>query len=240
MKSKLTITIASILSVLVLVGVGFAAWVIINPNVNKEAESTITAEGVTDKSYTLDAAFEADEKIVFGAPEQTITGAWLTNPTKEDLTATLTLTLNYKDWSVIPTEFSVTMATTGANSVFNELRDGVTTENKAKGFKIIDNPTIVYGETPAKEIVMNGEEGAAVKIAKTAFTGYNENEAGTATLTITINFRWGEKGNPYTYYNNLGYATYREEAKDVLTELYRLNKETYKVTISGKTNVSGQ
>lgn len=55
MKSKLTISIASILSVLVLVGVGFAAWVIINPNVKKDAAGNITAETVTDKSYTLDA-----------------------------------------------------------------------------------------------------------------------------------------------------------------------------------------
>lgn len=235
MKSKLTITIASILSVLVLVGVGFAAWVIINPSVNKEAESSITAEGVTDKSYTLEAAFAADEKIVFGAPDKTIPGAWLTNPTKEDLTAILTLKLTYKDWNVIPTEFSVTMATTGANSVFNELRDGVTTDNKAKGFKIIDNPTIVYGETPAKKIVMNGGDEAAVKIAKTAFTNDN---AGTATLTITINFQWGVNGNPYSYYNTKDYVTYHEEANDVLTELYRLNQETYKVTISGNTNVS--
>lgn len=170
MKSKLTISIASILSVLVLVGVGFAAWVIINPNVNKEAESTITAETVTDKSYTLEAAFAADEKIVFGAPETTIAGAWLTNPTKEDLTAKLTLTLNYKDWSVIPNEFSVTMKTKKGeanDTVFNSLRDGTdsaltgTLANK----NFIANPTITYGSTTAT-VTMNG---AAVKIAKTAF-----------------------------------------------------------------------
>ena len=118
MKSKLTISIASILSVLVLVGVGFAAWVIINPKVNKEVDGTITAETVTDKSYTLEAAFAADEKIVFGAPDTTIAGAWLTNPTKEDLKAELTLTLTYNDWNVIPDDFNISMATTGKNSVF--------------------------------------------------------------------------------------------------------------------------
>ena len=112
MKSKLTITVASILSVLVLVGVGFAAWVISNPDVNKEAESSITAETVSDKSYTLEATFATGEKIVFGAPETMNTpNAWLTadGTAREDLTATLTLTLKYKDWSYVPTEFSVTM-----------------------------------------------------------------------------------------------------------------------------------
>lgn len=233
MKSKLTISIASILSVLVLVGVGFAAWVIINPSVNKEAESTITAETVTDKSYTLEATFAADEKIVFGAPETTIAGAWLTNPTKEDLTAELTLTLTYNDWNVVPDNFNITMATTGENSVFNELREGVKTESKAKGFKIIANPTISDGDKLNEVIVMNG---AASTIAKTAF---KQAESGnTATLIITITFKWGTNGNPYTYYNGKDYATFHEEANAVLTELYRLNTEKYKVTISGVTKVA--
>ena len=232
MKSKLTISIASILSVLVLVGVGFAAWVIINPNVNKEAGSTITAETVTDKSYTLDAQITGGE-IVFGAPEKTIAGAWLTNPTKEDLKAELTLTLTYNDWNVVPDDFNITMATTGENSVFNELREGVKTEGRAKGFKIIANPTVLYGEKLNEEIVMNG---AASTIPNTAF---KKAESGnTATLIITITFKWGTNGNPYTYYNGKDYATYREEANAVLTELYRLNTEQYKVTISGNTKVA--
>ena len=233
MKSKLTISIASILSVLVLVGVGFAAWVIINPSVNKEAESTITAETVTDKSYTLEATFAADEKIVFGAPETTIAGAWLTNPTNEDLTAELTLTLTYNDWNVVPDNFNITMATTGENSVFNELREGVKTESKAKGFKIIANPTISDGDKLNEVIVMNG---AASTIAKTAFK--QAKSGNTATLIITITFQWGTNGNPYTYYNDKDYAAFREEANAVLTELYRLNTEKYKVTISGDTKVA--
>ena len=239
MKSKLTITVASILSVLVLVGVGFAAWVIINPSVQTGQSGSITAETVTDKSYTLGAAFATDEKIVFGAPEtpaEGITTPWLTNSTKEDLTAELTLTLNYKDWSVVPKNFSVTIATTKVDSVFNELRDGVKTENKAKGLKIIANPTISYGSTPTVETIeMNG---GAKTIAKEAFT--NDENAHTATLKITITFQWGANGNPYNYYNKLNYQEKSQEANDVLSELYKLNAETYKVTIEGTTNVSGK
>lgn len=171
MKSKLTISIASILSVLVLVGVGFAAWVIINPNVHKEAPGNITAETVTDKSYTLDAQITGGE-IVFGAPAtMNNSNAWFTaddKTAKEDLTAKLTLTLNYKDWSVIPNEFSVTMKTKQGegDDVFNSLRDGtdaaLTGPLAKKNF--IANPQITYGSTTAT-VTMNG---AAVKIAKTA------------------------------------------------------------------------
>lgn len=237
MKSKLTITVASILSVLTLVGVGFAAWVISNPSVSADQNGTITAETVSDKSYTLEAVIAADDKIVFGAPktpDPKITTPWLTNSTVEDLTATLTLTIKYNEWVYVPKNFSITMATTNENSVFNSLREGV--EFNTKKIKIIDNPTISYGSLPTvKTVTMNGT--GATTIEREAFT--NDSDTKTATLTVTITFKWGENGNPYNYYNNQDYAVYREEAKTVLEELYKLNTETYKITISGTTNVSG-
>lgn len=254
MKSKLTISIASILSVLVLVGVGFAAWVIINPKVNKEAESTITAETVTDKSYTLEATFAADEKIVFGAPEtMDNSNAWFTaddKTAKEDLTAKLTLKLNYKDWSVIPNEFSVTMKTKKGegDDVFNSLRDGtdaaLTGPLAKKNF--IANPQITYGSTTAT-VTMNG---AAVKIAKTAFPDYKENDTTTdktVTLDITITFGWGTYFtventvvNPYVFYNGKDYEATRKEANTVINAIAKLNTVKYVVTIDGTTNVNGK
>ena len=253
MKSKLTISIASIL--LVLVGVGFAAWVIINPNVSKEADSTITAETVTDKSYTLEATFAADEKIVFGALEtMNNSKAWFTaddKTAKEDLTAKLTLKLNYKDWSVIPTEFSVTMKTKQGeanDTVFTSLRDGTdsaltgTIANK----NFIANPQITYGSTTAT-VTMNGD---AVKIAKTAFPDYDENDTTTdktVTLDITITFGWGtyftvenSVVNPYVFYNGKDYEKTREEANTVINAIAQLNTVKYVVTIDGTTNVNGK
>ena len=239
MKSKLTITVASILSVLTLVGVGFAAWVISNPSVSADQNGTITAETVSDKSYTLEAVIAADDKIVFGAPktpDPKITTPWLTNSTVEDLTATLNLTIKYNVWDYVPKNFSITMATTNEKSVFNSLREGV--EFNTKKIKIIDNPTISYGSPATVETVtMNGTDATTTTIDREAFTKDSDNK--TATLTVTITFKWGENGNPYNYYNNQGYAAYREEAKTVLGELYKLNAETYKITISGTTNVSG-
>lgn len=253
MKSKLTISIASILSVLVLVGVGFAAWVIINPNVHKEAESTITAETVTDKSYTLDAQITGGE-IVFGAPEtMNNSNAWFTaddKTAKEDLTAKLTLKLNYKDWSVIPNEFSVTMKTKKGegDDVFNSLRDGtdaaLTGPLAKKNF--IANPQITYGSTTAT-VTMNG---AAVKIAKTAFPDYNATDTTTdktVTLDITITFGWGTYFtventvvNPYVFYNGKDYEKTREEANTVINAIAKLNTVKYVITIDGTTNVNGK
>lgn len=254
MKSKLTISIASILSVLVLVGVGFAAWVIINPNVKKDAAGNITAETVTDKSYTLDAQITGGE-IVFGAPETMDNSkAWFTaddKTAKEDLTAKLTLKLNYKAWSVIPNEFSVTMKTKKGeadDTVFNSLRNG--TDSALTGTlannNFIADPKITYGSTTAT-VTMNGD---AVKIAKTAFPDYNATDTTTdktVTLDITITFGWGTYFtventvvNPYVFYNGKDYEKTREEANTVINAIAKLNTVKYVVTIDGTTNVNGK
>lgn len=252
MKSKLTISIASILSVLVLVGVGFAAWVIINPKVNKEVDGTITAETVTDKSYTLDAQITGRE-IVFGAPEtMNNSNAWFTaddTTAKEDLTAKLTLTLNYKDWSVIPNEFSVTMKTKkgeAADTVFDSLRGGTdpTLTGTLANQNFIANPKITYGSTTAV-VPMNGD---AVKIAKTAFPDYDTTTGKTVTLDITITFGWGTYFtventvvNPYIFYNKKDYnEKTRAEANTVINAIAQLKTVKYVVTIDGTTNVNGK
>ena len=264
MKSKLTISIASILSVLVLVGVGFAAWVIINPKVNKEVDGTITAETVTDKSYTLDAQITGRE-IVFGAPEtMNNSNAWFTaddKTAKEDLTAKLTLTLKYKDWSVIPNEFSVTMKTKkgeAADTVFNSLRDGTdpTLTGTLANKNFIADPKITYGSTTTADVTtadvkMNGDPVKdAVKIAKTAFPDYNATDTTTektVKLDITITFGWGTYFtventvvNPYIFYNKKDYEKTRAEANTVINAIAKLKDVKYVVTIDGTTNVNGK
>ena len=180
--------------------------------------------------------------------------AWFTaddKTAKEDLTAKLTLKLNYKDWSVIPNEFSVTMKTKKGegDDVFNSLRDGtdaaLTGPLAEKNF--IANPQITYGSTTAT-VTMNG---AAVKIAKTAFPDYNATETTTektVKLDITITFGWGtyftveNTGvvNPYVFYNGKDYEKTREEANTVINAIAKLNTVKYVVTIDGTTNVNGK
>lgn len=251
MKSKLTITVASILSVLTLVGVGFAAWVISNPSVSADQNGTITAETVSDKSYTLEAVIAADDKIVFGAPaKMEAKNAWLTADTetqKEDLSATLTLTLKYKDWNYVPLNFSVTMKSKKGgvddNTVFTDL--------VSKNY--ITNPKISYPsgstDTITNDVEMNGAT-STVTIPKTAFPGYDDKDITNekdVTLVITITFGWGtyftvdgSVVNPYTFYNKKTYdKAIGTEANTVLTAISGLKDVSYTVTISGTTNVSG-
>lgn len=242
MKKKLTITIASILSVIVIIGVGFAAWVITNPNVKDEANGTISVETVTDKSYTLTATNPA-ETISFGAPAMNIANAWLKadkDANTENLTATLTLTLKYMNIADVG-EITFKMETLkGSDADKNTFADLV------NGGYIV-NPTISYKAT-------NAETYTDITAAdKTVFTGltvpkdaFKETTAptgsaiGVATATIKITFGWGTKfgsENPYNYYNKRDYSTtLAKEANDNLTALYNaLNGVSYKVTVTGTT-----
>lgn len=206
MKKKLSLTLISILSVVVLVGVGFAAWIITTPNVEQQQTGTITASGVTDARYKLTATITNGD-IVFGRPSDYSdnNSDWFkpgNDVGKENLTATLTLTLSAPDdkgldetvfSSYLPNTFTFTMNATKSNVVDNTGFNAEVTAGRIK------NPTISYtanGETNAT--TKDVELGTAIEIKRSAFTKGADNKY---TLTITIKFAWGDDGNPYTHFH---------------------------------------
>lgn len=251
MKSKLTITIASILSVLVLVGVGFATWVIINPNVSTEQHGNIEVDSVTDNSYDIKAEFVTTNDanngtIVFGKkiPENYNRTVWLTNNNEkeEKLTAILTLTAqNFKadSW----TEISKKTLTVSMKTIKKTAEN---TENDDTGFaglatgekKYIKFPVITGTDIPASKADAAQWSDVTVEIPLEKFT-HAEN-ATTATYELTITFSWGayftDGGsivNPYVFYNNKDYGTDNAALANAdLTAIHSALKDVfYKVSI---------
>lgn len=241
MKKKFSLTLISILSVVVLVGVGFAAWIITTPNVEEKQTGTITASGVTDARYKLTAAI-TNGSIVFGKPSgySDNNSDWFkpVDVDNEHLTATLTLTLtdpegNALDETVfnshLPDTFTFTMNATKAKEVNNTGFNAEVTAGRIK------NPTISYtanGETNAttKDVTL----GTAIEIAKNAFTKGADNKY---TLAITITFAWGNNGNPYTYFHGKTQTPeFVTEALGYDTMKTNLEGVGYEVTIKSKAN----
>lgn len=245
MKKKFSLTLISILSVVVLVGVGFAAWIITTPNVEQMQTGTITASGVTDARYKLTAAI-TNGSIVFGKPSDYDANSagssdWFkpgSDVGDEKLTATLTLTLTKPDDTALdeevfdkylPNTFTFTMNATKANAVDNTGFNAEVTAGRIK------NPTISYtanGETNAttKDVTL----GTAIEIAKSAFEKGTDNKY---TLTITITFAWGNDGNPYTYFHG------KEQTTELVAKALEYNEMKtnlegvgYEVTIKSKAN----
>lgn len=251
MKKKFSLTLISILSVVVLVGVGFAAWIITTPSVEKQQTGTITASGVTDARYKLTATITNGD-IVFGKPSDYSdnNSDWFKpgdDVGKENLTATLTLTLTKPDGitglektvfdNYLPETFTFTMkAKKSAGEGSSDDANG--DFNQAVNQNHVKNPTISYGTVSATPITL----GTAIEIAKNAFTK-GEGADDVHTLTITITFAWGTAftdathTNPYDYFNNLGYSD--DNAKKAL-ELNamqgKINGISYDVTIASKAN----
>lgn len=254
MKKKFSLTLISILSVVVLVGVGFAAWIITTPNVKEQQTGTITASGVTDARYKLTATI-TKESIVFGKPSSYSdnNSDWFkpgSDVGKENLTATLTLTLTDPDgnaWddetvfdNYLPNMFTFTMDVKKAAGEGSSV-DAKDDFNQAVSQKYVENPTISYtasGEATATTADVT--LGTPIDIAKSAFTKGADNKY---TLTITITFAWGTAFtdathiNPYDYFKNLGYSD--DNAKKAL-ELNamqgKINGISYEVTIASKAN----
>ena len=232
MKKKLTITIASILSVIVIIGVGFAAWVITNPNVATSQDGTISVETVTDKSYTLTAEIEGDKNIVFGKPANATTeGKWFTfdsSTNNEKLEATLTLTVKYNGTIADVGEITLTMATLNDNNFASLVGAGY-----------IVNPSVYKGSTNLGQLKVNDSES---KITLNGSDFLDNTKTKEATLTLTIKFGWGDhfkveqtNVNPFDFYNAKTYTDGHEDAVTVLTELAKLNGVKYKVTVTGTT-----
>lgn len=244
MKKKLSLTLISILSVVVLVGVGFAAWIITTPSVEQQQTGTITASGVTDARYKLTATIN-NESIVFGKPSSYSdnNSDWFkpVDVGDEHLTATLTLTLTKPDGitgldetvfnSYLPNTFTFTMNAKKADAVNNTGFNAEVTAGRIK------NPTISYTASGAADATKEDVTlGTPIDIAKSAFTK-GESADAVHTLTITITFSWGDDGNPYTYFHGktqtpelvtkaLGYDTMKTNLEGV----------GYEVTIASKAN----
>lgn len=249
MKKKFSLTLISILSVVVLVGVGFAAWIITTPNVEKKQTGTITASGVTDARYELTATI-TNGSIVFGKPNdyKGNSSDWFKpdiDVGAENLTATLTLTLtdpNGNAWddetvfkSYLPDTFTFTMNAKKA-AVEGSSDDANGDFNQAVSQNYVKSPTISYGTVSATPVTL----GTAIEIKKSAFTKGADNKY---TLTITITFAWGTAFtdathiNPYDYFKNLGYsADNAKKALELNAMQEKINGISYEVKIASMAN----
>lgn len=228
---------------------GFAAWIITTPNVEKKQTGTITASGVTDARYELTATI-TNGSIVFGRPRDYSdnNSDWFkpgSDVGDENLTATLTLTLTDPDgnaWNdetvfntYLPDKFTFTMNATKAAGEGSSV-DANGDFNQAVSQKYVENPTISYGTVSATSVTL----GTAIEIKKSAFTKGADNKY---TLTITITFAWGTAftdgthANPYDYFKNLGYSDVNaKKALELNAMQEKINGISYEVKIASMAN----
>ena len=249
MKTKrfnLGVKIASILSAVAILSVGFASWLIVNVPEDQQFDEigSFTVYTVNDQSVSLsydwnnDGTFGDTEgeydnmKIVFGKPTTGNTDiGWLqadSSMIAESLTATAAVNVtNYAQLG----SFTLTLGT-GTN--FNAALDS--------GY--VKAPTVsayLKGDSTNKTAVGSYSNGVYTfdleKLAEDSTT----DTAGDCTIVFEITFDWGsvtDNDNPYTFYSDKSYVDKVTEATAMLNAIAELESEKYTLTFDcvGNTN----
>ncbi len=228
MKRKSITMLICIFAVLAFASIGFASWIISNPEASSYDDGTIWVDDVTSQVYNVNATL-SNETIQYGVPQGYSPKAtdWLTNNSgKYDLLETvLTVVITPEDAANV----DATLKAASLGVTLTGVKSG-TDYDTEKLNKLFTDAGLTAPVLSIKN--PNADEW-------TSFDGTIDYEnllvnstSGTAQIKIT--FSWGTNGNPYTYYNGEGhsYAQDRTEAEAFLAKVYAaLYGLTYKVTI---------
>lgn len=224
MKRKSLTLIICLLAVFALASIGFASWIITNPDESTEEEGTITVDDVESEVFEIGASWSTEHQIKFGVPSDYSAQStdWLTNDSGnvDFLEAILVVTITAEDDENL-------------ESALTKSPIAVTLSGKKAGTDISTdalNELFTNANLPAPVLqVKDLTSGEFV-----AFDGtidYADLNA-DSKCEIKVVFSWGTNGNPYTYYNALSFAEKRAEAETFLKGVYTaLNGLSYKITI---------
>ena len=245
MKTKrfnLGIKIASILSAVAILSVGFANWLIVNiqPEQTVDQAGSFTVYSVENKEVTYSTSW-SNANIIFGAPSDTekamITEGitiWFkpdSSMSSANLVATLELTItNVSELSSFDVTFAVDE---NDKSAFEGAIDGSIGTPTVKwylgsGDSKTEKGTANYSTT-------NGNAIISMPVNASNIVGSGSNNS--CTVTVEFIFSWGTDFggvNPYVHFNNT--MTYSAEnaatASAAMGELLALNAMNYKVTLT--------
>lgn len=203
MKRKTLTLVLCLLTVMSLVGVGFASWVI-SADASQTVTGDIIVDTVTDERYNLSVGPVTANDIIFAAPQtkSTYQNAWLTQKFEdgvdaiyENLTVTYPCTLTKKDGSTFTANVDV-VNEVYYNVVFNE----PAVETGEEGAKV---DTSYKNAKDLKVIELYNNTGYQIKNVQIA------SDYKSVTFDLVVGYSWGElfdvdgsNLNPFDYYNN--------------------------------------
>lgn len=200
MKRKTLTLVLCLLATFALASVGFAAWVLTNPDVTVtgETQGDFTVYSATDASVSVEASFD-NTGFVFGAPVTPESGGnpWLTATGMDTDVLTVNVTLIIANYASL----SDAGLTIKIYPTFNDVED-TTKLKSAIGSEYIACSTGTFKD---ESITVGSDTKSAYvltkQIAKSTIQP-TENE-GEGTVTFALTFAWGTKfggENPFNYY----------------------------------------
>lgn len=200
MKRKTLTLVLCLLATFALASVGFASWILTNPNAAVTGTTTgdFTVYNAVDKSVSVEVEF-TNETFVFGSPvdQNEFANPWLTMDglSTDVLSTTITLTVsNYE--SLSDAGLTVEIYDVFADSKLKAAIDGEYIQCKSGSFSDTEKTLTLPDESTVKAYTLTKT------ISKSEIT------AGSGTVSFNLTFDWGVtfgEENPYNYYNALDY-----------------------------------
>lgn len=235
-KTKLTIAVASVLSVVALAGTGYAGWVI-SKKVSKDTTGNVEVYDVVDHGVTRsELSFQKDKNtIIWGKPADYASK----NPDTDWLTPGDDVQVEYLNPVVTFTVENNDHSLTDAKYRPNVTAIIVVNDNKDNGYQTALDANYIAGYAiAAKGTPIDDKD---IVVTQDASEKYKY----SCSLTLSA-FKWGthfgENQNPYTYYNGKTFANQDEidqgfaDAKTALEAIAKLKGVTFKVTITASYN----
>ena len=221
MKTKrfnLGIKIASILSAVAILSVGFASWLIVNiPQPEAQTIGSFTVHEVVDKSVSLAYDWGNDDNATDDADDATINFGTVTADTTSNW---------FKPVDVGAEKLSAVVAVSITN--YDQLASfkvelAVPAEYTSLGTTLVATPTVTCTSAAGDALTGVTPEGTAVTVPVSAMTA-DGGSGNVCTIIVTVEFDWGsyftqggEVVNPYVFYNNQEYNA--ELAADAIAKL---------------------
>lgn len=226
MKRKTLTLVLCLLATFALASIGFASWIISNPDVAVDGTTTgdFTVYDAVEESVSLNVAFDKTG-FIFGAPvtPKTFTDPWLKadDMEKDSLSVKMTLTITNPsrvvDGGLL---VQIYVEDVESNNLLKQVIDAGYIACSSGTFK---SEKVKVGETEKDAYVLT------LPITKADL------QDGTEDITLT--FAWGTKfgsDNPFNYYNG---KEFDSNAVTVLKDLYAKLK-TLKFNVLIKSNTS--
>lgn len=248
-KTKITVAVVSVLSVVALAGTGYAGWVI-SQDASKDASGNVVVYNVKDNGVDMgDVSFTDGRKdIVWGTAQKTASNDWFTaeaEQTTEGKSEEMKAEFFTPEVSFIVTNKDSIDETTP-----NVVANLVVTDNTATAYDSCLTGKYINGPTAGTENEFASDETSLLKQTITQNTKKGKENEFSVSLKINAGFfGWGDhfkvgetNVNPINFYNahlstekvstEENAITYFEDAKKSMGEIFKLKGVTFKISIT--------
>ena len=254
-KTKITVAVVSVLSVVALAGTGYAGWVIAQ-NASGEANGNVVVYNVKDNGVDMVAVSFTENKkdIIWGKTTKTASNNWFTAEAEQTTEGT---SEEMKDEFFTPeVSFTVTNKDSEDETTPNVVANLVVTDNTAGAYASCLNDKYIKGPEAGKENTFASGEDSLLKQTITQNTEKGKENEFSVSLKINAGFfGWGDhfkvsenNVNPINFYNAhlstdkksdaKDAITYFEDAKNSMGKIFKLDGVTFKISITASHGVT--